>query len=86
MLYLPASQAGRVGDFPGWVTFLNSVGFVDYINRSESGIRSLYQFTQITTYGFYKIFGANAWLWHLLYVTLHAVNAFLLYTFQRADV
>ncbi len=83
ILYFPAAQAGRVGDFPGWVRFLNSVNFVDYINRSESGIRSLYQFTQIITLLFYKMFGANAWLWHLLYVTLQVTNAFLLFIFCR---
>lgn len=83
ILYLPASQAGRVGDFPGWVTFLNSVNFIDYINRSESGIASLYQFTQVVTLLFYKIIGANAWCWHLLYVTLQAINALLVFTLFR---
>ena len=83
IVYLPAAQAGRVGDFPGWVHFLNSVGFVDYLNRSESGIPSMYQFTQLVTWLFYKMFGADAWLWHLLSVTLHALNALLLFTFFR---
>jgi hypothetical protein len=83
ILYFPASQAGRVGDFPGWVHFLNSANFIDYINRSESGIRSLYQFTQIITCLFYKAFGTNAWLWHLLYITLQVTNAFLLFVFFR---
>ena len=81
VLYLPAANAGRVGDFPGWVTFLNANNFIDYINRKGSGIPSLYQFTQTVTWCFYRLFGANAWLWHLLYLTLQALNAFLLYTF-----
>ena len=83
VLYLPTATAGRVGDFPGWVTFLNSVKFTDYINRTGSGIASMYQFTQIVSYGFYKLFGANAWLWHLLFVTMQAVNALLLFTFCK---
>ncbi len=83
MLYLPTANAGRVGDFPGWVTFLNSVKFTDYINRTGSGIPSMYQFTQIVTYVFYKLFGANAWLWHLLFITMQAVNALLLFTFCK---
>ena len=83
MLYLPAAEAGRVGDFPGWVRFLNSVGFWDYINRSESGIVSLYQFTQIITLAYYKIVGANAWMWHLMHVTLQAINAALMFVFFR---
>lgn len=81
ILYLPAANAGRVGDFPGWVTFLNANNFIDYINRKGSGIPSLYQFTQAVTWCFYRLFGANAWLWHLLYLTLQALNAFLLYSF-----
>ncbi len=83
VLYLPAAQAGRVGDFPGWVHFLNSVKFTDYINRSDSGIPSMYQFTQIVTYIFYKAFGANAWLWHLLFITMQAINGLLLFVFFR---
>jgi hypothetical protein len=83
VLYVPAAEAGRVGDFPGWVRFLNSVGFWDYINRSESGIVSLYQFTQVVTLFFYKFFGANAWAWHVLYVTMQAVNALLMFVFFR---
>lgn len=81
VLYYPAAMAGRVGDFPGWVSFLNANSFVDYVNRKGSGIPSLYQFTQVVTYGFYKVFGANAWCWHLLYISLQALNAVLLYVF-----
>ena len=82
-LYLPAARAGRVGDFPGWVHFLTSTKFFDYINRADSGIPSMYQFTQIVTYIFYKLFGANAWLWHLLFISMHAINAWLLFTFFK---
>lgn len=81
IIYLPAAQAGRVGDFPGWVHFLNSVNFTKYINRSGSGIPSMYQFTQVVSYIFYQAFGANAWLWHLLYITLQSLNTLLLFTF-----
>ncbi len=81
VLYLPAANAGRVGDFPGWVNFLNSNNFTDYINRKGSGIPSMYQFTQIITYLFYRLFGANAWLWHVLYISLQAINAVLLFVF-----
>ena len=79
VLYLPAAEAGRVGDFPGWVNFLTSNNFVDYLNRKGSGIPSMYQFTQTVTYLFYQLFHANAWLWHLLYITLQALNGLLLY-------
>jgi hypothetical protein len=81
VLYLPAAEAGRVGDFPGWVDFLNSVNFWDYINRKGSGIPSMYQFTQIVTYLFYMAFKGHAWPWHLLYVSLQALNALLVFIF-----
>jgi hypothetical protein len=81
VLYLPAATAGRVGDFPGWVDFLNSVNFWDYINRSNSGIPSMYQFTQVVTYFFYLGFKGNAWPWHLLNITLQAANALLVFMF-----
>jgi len=83
VLYLPAAEAGRVGDFPGWVNFLNSVSFVDYINRKGSGIPSMYQLTQMITWVFYQFFGSSGLLWHLLYITLQALNASLLFVFFR---
>ncbi len=83
VVYLPAAEAGRVGDFPGWVEALTSKSFIDYVNRKGSGIASMYQFTQIVSWLFYKLFGADAWLWHVLYVTLQAVNALLLFVFFR---
>jgi len=81
LIYLPAAKAGRVGDFPGWVQAITTRSFLDYVNRTGSGIASLYQFTQVVSYIFYKLFGANAWLWHLLYITLQALNTLLLFTF-----
>ncbi len=82
-IYLPAAEAGRVGDFPGWVQAITTKNFADYVNRTGSGIASLYHFTQVVSYFFYKIFGANAWLWHLLYITLQAINTVLLFTLFR---
>ncbi len=83
LLYYPATKAGRVGDFPGWVDFINSVGFWDYINRKGSGIPSMYQFTQVITCFFYQFFKGNAWPWHILNVTLQAANALLAFIFIR---
>ena len=79
ILYIPTARAGLVGDFPGWVEMLESNSFWDYINRKGSKITSLYQFTQTVTYLFYQVFGTHAWPWHLLYVTMQAVNAWLLF-------
>src|SRR6185437_14271581 len=79
VLYLPAAKAGYIEDFLGWLDQVRNLKFIDYVNRSESGIASLYQFTQIITYLFYKIIGVNAWGWHLLYITLHCFNCLLIF-------
>ena len=79
LLYLPAMKAGWVYDSEGWLYNIRNLKFWDYINNTQSGIPSLYQFTQFTTYLFYKVFHANPYAWHGLMVTVHAVNAFLLF-------
>ncbi len=79
LLYLPAAKAGFVSDFTGWLDQIRNHSFSEYINRTNFGVVSLYQFTQLVTWIFYKLFGVHAWLWHLLFITLHAANATLLY-------
>lgn len=78
-LYLPAARAGFVTDFTGWLDQVKNHPFSEYINRTNFSAKSLYQFTQLVTYIFYKLFGIHAWLWHLLFITLHAVNATLMF-------
>jgi hypothetical protein len=80
-LYFPAAKAGFVTDFTGWLEQVQHHSFYEYINRTNFHVHSWYQFTQLVTYLFYKLFGVNAWLWHLLFITLHAINAVLLYIF-----
>ncbi len=77
-LYFPAAQAGFVADFTGWLDQVQHYSFSEYINRTHFKVVSLYQFTQLVTWVCYKLFGINAWLWHLLFITLHAVNGCLL--------
>ena len=79
VLYYPAAKAGFVTDFTGWLDQVKNHGFWEYINRTNFHAKSLYQFTQFNTYVFYKLFGINAWLWHLLFITLHAINTYLLF-------
>ncbi|MBA3828716.1 MAG: hypothetical protein H0X33_07250 [Taibaiella sp.] len=91
VLYVPAVHAGFVSDFTGWIEQLTQNKFIDYLNRKGSQITSLYQFTQFSTWVFYKLFGLNAWLWFLLYITLQALNSTLLYIvsntlFEKADI
>jgi hypothetical protein len=81
VLYYPAARAGFVTDFTGWLDQVKNHGFWEYINRTNFHATSLYQFTQLVTYVFYKLFGIHAWLWHLLFITLHALNGCLLFVF-----
>ncbi len=81
IIYLPAAKAGWVIDSAGWLWNIRNLKFWDYVNNAQSTIPSLYQFTQLATYAFYKIFNANVYAWHMLMVTMHAVNAFLFYLF-----
>lgn len=73
VIYLPAAKAGMVGDFPRWIATMQQLSFKDYINDA-----SLYQLTQLVAYLFHKAFGVNPWAWHLLQVTMHSANCFLL--------
>lgn len=79
LLYLPAAKAGFVADFTGWLDQTIHYGFWDNINRTHYRVQSLYQFTQLNTWLFYQVAGTNAWAWHLLFITLHALNGALLY-------
>ena len=79
VLYYPAAKAGFVTDFTGWLDQVKNHSFGEYINRTNFKAVSLYQVTQFNTYIFYKLFGINAWLWHLLFITLHVISCSLLF-------
>ncbi|PZF73808.1 hypothetical protein [Taibaiella soli] len=79
ILYLPAAKAGFVKDFTGWLADLRESSFIDHINRSHFTVHSLYQFTQFCTWLLYQFVGANPWGWHLIHVSMHALNCTLLY-------
>lgn len=79
IIYLPAAKAGWVIDVAGWLYNIRNLSFWNYINNTQSELPSLYQFTQFVTYLFYKLFNANPYAWHTLMVTLHAINAYLVY-------
>ncbi len=79
MLYYPASKAGFVTDFTGWLDQVKNHTFWEHINRTNFQAKSMYQVTQFNTWVFYKLFGINAWLWHMLFITLHALSVYLLF-------
>ena len=78
-LYLPTLKAGWVIDASGWLYCVKHQTFWDYINRTQSQVASLYQFTQFITYLFYKVWGGSLIAYFLLYVTMHSINGLLLY-------
>lgn len=82
-LYLPAARCGWVSDTLGWLEAIRSQPFPDYVNRAHFGIRSLYQTTQIVTWAIYEVIGASQWAWHIIHLTLHALNCTLLYLLCR---
>jgi hypothetical protein len=79
ILYIPAANAGFVFDFTGWLDQVKNASFSDYLHRRNFAVNSMYQFTQFTTWIFYQLFGTNTWAWHILFVTLQALNACLLF-------
>jgi hypothetical protein len=82
-LYFPAARAGFVTDYTGWLDQVRHNSFWDFINRTNFKAKSLYQFTQFNTYVLYKLLGTHDWLWHIVFITLHAINACLLFIFSR---
>lgn len=83
VLYFPAARAGWVIDGVGFLYNLRHQGFWDFINRTNSSDQSFYQLFTLHYYLFYKLWGFNVWLWSLLYITVQAVNAYLLYLLCR---
>ena len=79
LLYLPAAKSGMVGDFPYYVNLIKQQTLWEYINPKNSLV--LYQTMELTMYVLYKLFGLHPWPWHLFYVSLHAVNGLLLFSF-----
>ncbi len=79
VLYFPAARAGFVSDFTGWLYDLQHHSFAEHINRTHFKVVSLYQGTQLATWLYYQWAGIDPWRWHMLFITLQALNATLLY-------
>ena len=83
VIYFPAAKAGWVIDGVGFLYNLRHQGFWDFINRSNSSDQSFYQLFTLHYYLFYKLWGFNVWLWSLLYITVQAINSFLVFIVCR---
>jgi len=82
-LYLPTVKAGWVFDAIGWINDMKTHNFWDFINRKESTSGSFYQLFALQYYVCYRLWGMNMWLWSLLYMTVHSLNAALLFIVCR---
>ncbi len=81
-LYWPARYGGWVSDTAEWLDKVKHQDFWTYVNTTQSR-GGLYQFTQIVTYLFYRLLGARPLPWHLLFLTMQAVNCTLVYMIFR---
>ncbi len=79
LMYLPAAHSGMVGDSIGWLDSIRNDSFFAYLNRSRYHAYSFYQFTLLVNWLCYQLWGVNAFMWHLLSLSLHALNATLLW-------
>jgi hypothetical protein len=79
ILYAPAWRAGFVTDAIDWLHDAQTLPLKEYLNRSHSAVHALYQTTQFVTLGFYKLFGVARLPWFLLFVTLQAMGAYMLF-------
>jgi hypothetical protein len=84
-LYWPARKAGWVLDSAAWINVVRDVKagtsstLWEYLNITKY-IPSLYQFKQLSAYLLYRLLGLNPAIWLLLFITMQAANATLLYT------
>lgn len=81
MFYKGTADGRLTSDFYNWV--------YDYEHAKLSelwtcfGYPGLHQLYHIPFYFFYKIAGLNAWAWHILFIGIHAFNAFLVFIFSK---
>ncbi len=78
LLYFQAAEGGWVSDDVELLNRLRNGTFWDFINAKLSR-GNLYQFSWTFFYVFYRLFHLHSMLWYALAVSLHALNATLLF-------
>ncbi len=81
LVYYPAYRSGFIADFLGMYFYIDDLGFIDFLNRSNAEVKSFYQVTQFQLYLLIKLFGLQPLPWFILFMVLHALIGILLYTF-----
>lgn len=79
LLHALAWRAGFVTDAIDWLHDAQTLPLKDYLSRSNSTVHALYYTTQLVTLGIYKLFGTAPLPWFLLFATMQAGAAYLLY-------
>jgi hypothetical protein len=83
-IYIATAPGGWVIDAIGWIYDMKHHSFIDFLNRTQSSSESFYQLFALHYYVFYKLWGLNPVMWALLYITLHAINALLVFVVARS--
>ncbi len=79
ILYFNTRNAGFVTDFLGWQSNFDNYPFLSVINGEAYNIKSFYHFTHLLMYAMTSAFRLWGFPWFLLFSTLFALNAFLVF-------
>jgi hypothetical protein len=79
ILYWPAHNSMFVYDFIGWTINYDATGWKGFFN--QFGDKGIHPFYHLVFFGLYKCFHLNHLAWFTVFITLHATNALLSFTF-----
>lgn len=80
-LYLPTVGAGFVTDVTSGIERIQGQPFRNVLY--SFGFPALNQISVLGFYLLYTVFGLNGWVWYLIFCSLHAFNAFLIFRLFR---
>lgn len=81
ILYLPTAQSGFVTDVTGGIERIKNQPFSNIVQ--SFGFPALNQISILLFYVLYHVFGLNGWVWYLVFCSLHALNAYLIFSFFK---
>lgn len=81
LFYWPAHGYGMVHDFLGWVIKYQNGDWNDVIHGF--GYHGLHPVFHFFNYGFFSLFGLSEMAWGIGFASLHALAAYLLFTFLK---
>ncbi len=81
--YFDTRAAGFVTDFLGWQFCFQHDDFWQILHASNRGIKSFYHFTHLQMWILTRLFGDSQWAWWIVFSSLHAFNAILIFHFFK---